>query len=134
MTDCRTGQPDYSKFVALVAAVWPGATIYPRGARFGVRDRDDLGDSIPGFARGRTGTVVAVEGPVALSGDIHHRKADVEGVAAVGLADVFDLLDVVVEMIHIVQYDDQPGVDVRLSHMWMESLPESAQPLAGKGL
>lgn len=106
----------------------------PQGARFRVRNHDDAGDLIPCFARGRTGTVVTVECPVVLADDIHGRKADVEGIVAIGLADVLDLLGVVVEMVHIVQYDDEPGVDVRLSHMWMEPLPQSAPSLAGKGL
>ncbi|ETZ57005.1 hypothetical protein L840_3392 [Mycobacterium sp. MAC_011194_8550] len=118
-------EPDFGKFVELATAIWPGATIYPGGTRFRVRDHDDLGYSIPAFARGRTGTVVTVEGPVALSGDIHGRKADVEGISAIGLGDVLDLLGVIVEMVHVVEYDDDPGVAVRLSHLWMEPVADS---------
>ncbi|SHU67469.1 Uncharacterised protein [Mycobacteroides abscessus subsp. abscessus] len=87
---------------AVDAAFRPGAMVYTDGARFRVRDRDDCGDSIPDFARGRTGTVVTVEGPVSLGG-VSHRP--------------------VVEMIYTVQYDDAPGVYARLSHLWMEPLP-----------
>lgn len=90
---------------AIDAAFRPSAMVYTDGARFRVRDRDDYGDSIPDFARGRTGTVVTVEGPVALGG-VSHRP--------------------VVEMIYTVQYDDAPGVDARLSHLWMEPLPHPA--------
>lgn len=48
---------------AVDAAFRPGAMVYTDGARFRVRDRDDCGDLIPDFARGRAGTVVTVEGP-----------------------------------------------------------------------
>lgn len=128
MTDLPSREPDFQKFVAIVAAVWPAATIYPRGTRFRVRDRDDVGELIPDIARGRTGTVVTVQGPVSLDGDIHRRKANVQEIPAVGLADVLDLLGVVVEMVHLVQYDDQPGVCVSLSHKWMEPLTDSEPP------
>lgn len=128
MTELSSREPDFKKFVDVVATVWPAATIYPRGARFRVRDRDDLGELIPEFARGRTGTVVTVDGPVSLDGDIHRRKANVQAIPAVGLADVLDLLGVVVEMVHVVRYDDEPGVCVALSHKWMEPLPASAPP------
>ncbi|WP_100481032.1 hypothetical protein [Mycobacteroides abscessus] len=97
---------------AVDAALWPGAMVYTEGARFRVRDRDDRGDSIPVFARGRTGTVVTVEGPVALNCGFHG-------------------LDVVVEMIYLVHYDDERGVDTRLSHLWMEPLPDPARRTTG---
>lgn len=89
---------------AVDAAFRPGAMVYTDGARFRVRDRDDCGDLIPDFARGRAGTVVTVEGPVALG--VSHRP--------------------VVEMIYTVQYDDAPGVYARLSHLWMEPVPRPA--------
>lgn len=125
MTDQPAGAaeagPDHSKFVTLVAAIWPGS-IYAPGARFRIRDDD----AVQTFARGRTGTVVTVEGPVALNRDFHGRKANVDGTSPVGLADVLDLLGIVVEMIHLVQYDDEPGVYGRLSHLWMEPVPLTA--------
>ena len=126
VTDVSTAEPDFQKFMNAVAAVWPSATIYQRGTRFKVRDRDDLGYPIPDFARGRVGTVVTVDGPVLLAGDLHRRKANVEG--TVGLADVLDLLGVVAEMVHIVRYDDEPDVVGRLSHLWMEPLPAYRSP------
>lgn len=134
MTDSQRHEPDLHKFVGVVAAVWPEATIYPPGARFKVRDRGDLGELIPIFARGRAGTVVTVDGPVSLAGDIQRRKANVEASSAVGLADVLDLLGVVVEMVHIVEYDDEPGVWVSLSHKWMEPLTATPLPSAAEAM
>jgi hypothetical protein len=132
MTDLPSDGPDLRKFVALTAAVWPGATVYPPGARFRVRDLDELGDRIPDFVRGRSGTIVTVDGPVVVGGgDIHRRKVSVKGVDAVGFNDVLDLLGVVVEMVHVVQYDDEPGIRALLSHRWMEpltELPVAARP------
>lgn len=125
MTDLQNGEPDFQKFVDVVAKVWPTATVYPRGARFKVRDRDDRGERVPEFARGRTGTVVTVDGPALLGGDIHSRKADVRGIPAVHLAGVLELLGVVVEMVHVVEYDDEPGVCVQLSHKWMQPFKAS---------
>jgi hypothetical protein len=116
--------PDIRKFVDIIAAAWPGAAVYPPGARFRVRNRDRLGSPIPNAMRGRTGTVISVDGPVIL-GDIR-RQANVETLVAVGLPDVLRLLGVDIEMIHTVRYDDMPEGCERLSHTWMES--ESSAP------
>lgn len=131
MTDLPTGEPDFHKFVDVVATVWPTAAIYPRGARFKVRDTDARGELVPEFARGRTGTVITVDGPVLLGGDIHRRQANVQGIPAVHLAGVLDLLGVVVEMVHVVEYDDEPGVRAQLSHKWMQPLTACELPSVG---
>lgn len=133
MIDATGHEPDIQLFMALAATLWPRATIYPPGARFTVPDRDEQGNSIPEFARGRTGTVVTVQGPVLLGGDdIHSRTANVAGIDTVELIDVLDLLGLTVEMVHLVEYDEEPGVHQRLSHMWMQqratNTPEETRP------
>lgn len=118
--DTETAQPDINKFVAILATVWPGTSAYPPSARFRVPNRDRLGYPIPDAYRGRTGTVIAVDGPVMLGGDIAHRKTTFEMRTAIGLSDVARQLGVNVEMLHIVRYDDSPDVSERLSDTWME--------------
>lgn len=120
--------PDIGKFAALLNAVWPAATIYPPGSRFRVRNRAVLGYPIPNALRGRTGTVISVDGPIALGGEILSRPADVKGIDRVGLADAANLMGVVIEMVHFVRYDDTPNSTERLSHTWMESESVRAQP------
>ncbi|WGI36195.1 hypothetical protein QDT91_29710 (plasmid) [Mycolicibacterium aubagnense] len=132
-TDTNKGQhPDVDKFAAIIGAIWPGVSLYGPGERFRIRNRDRLGHPIPNALRGRTGTVISVDGPVAL-GDLH-RKADVRNNATAGLGDIARLLGVEIEMVYFVSYDDEPdAIDPdagvltesgRLSHTWME--PESA--------
>lgn len=114
--------PDVDKFVEIIRAGWPDVTAYGHDARFRVRNRDRLGYPIPNDQRGRTGTVITVLGPVVIGGGLHAR-ADARNLDAVGLGDVARLLGLNIEMIHAVNFDDEPGTIVRLSHAWME--PES---------
>lgn len=131
MIDATNHEPDIQMFMALATTLWPRATIYPPGARFKVPDCDEQANPIPEFARGRTGTVVTVQGPILLGGDdIHNRTADVAGIDTVGLIDVVDLLGVTVEMVHLVEYDEESGVHHRLSHMWMEPITITERPPA----
>lgn len=123
MNDNEVRSPDIDKFAAIFGVIWPEATMYPPGARFRIRtDGDSLGYSIPNALRGRTGTVISVDGPVAL-GDLH-RSADAKNLTRIGLNAAAHLIDVNVEMIHFVSYDDETDAPERLSHTWME--PESA--------
>ncbi|OHU47295.1 hypothetical protein BKG82_26965 [Mycobacteroides chelonae] len=126
--DPTSSGPDVGKFAAIVNAVFPAATIYAAGARFRVRNIDALGYPIPNILRGRTGTVISVDGPVALAGEISSRSADVKDIDIVGLADVANLMGVVLEMVHIVRYDDTPDTVDRLSHTFIESESAPAQP------
>lgn len=123
--------PDIDKFVEIIGAIWPNATAYPPGARFRVRNCDRLGYPIPNDMRGRTGTVVAVDGPVTLGDGLASRLADTRELDAVRLCDVARLLGLEIEMIHVVSYDDEPDTNVRMSHTWMES--ESSPPQADVG-
>lgn len=124
-------RPDVDKFAAIIGAIWPRVATYGPGARFRIRNRDLFGNPIPNSMRGRTGTVISVDGPVAL-GSLHG-KADVRNLHAAGIGDIAGLLGVEIEMVHFVSYDDEPdAIDAdavvltelgRLSHTWME--PES---------
>lgn len=121
--------PDVDKFVNIIATVWPDVTVYPPGTRFRIRNRDRLGKSIPNNMRGRTGTVISVDGPVVL-GDLRS-WADVRDLAAVRLRDVASRIDLIIEMIHAVTFDDASGMPLKiplprqLSHTWME--PEGSR-------
>ncbi len=129
MIDATNHEPDIQMFMALAATLWPRATIYPPGARFKVPDFDMQGNPIPEIARGRTGTVVTVQGPVLLGGDdIHNRTANVAGIDTVELIDVLDRLGLTVEMVHLVEYDEESDVHQRLSHMYMEPITTAERP------
>lgn len=116
--------PDVGKFVDIIATIWPDVVAYPPGTRFRICDRDRRGIAVPKSMRGRTGTVIAEDGPVVV-GD-RRSRADVRDLTTVGLCDVASRIGVIIEMIHVVSFDEAPAAPLDmplprlLSHTWME--------------